>query len=467
MHKRLYAFLELHKVLFENQFGFRKGNSTSHALIQITEQIKESLENGKVGCGIFIDLRKAFDTVNHEILLKKMEHYGVRGSSLQWFRSYLSDRRQYVYFNGHSSETKVVTCGVPQGSVLGPLLFLLYINDLPNISDVFKFYLFADDTNLYYENENIKDLEFNINKELKKLSQWLSVNRLSLNLGKTNYVIFHHRNKPIVTVTTLLINRKAISEKNYVKYLGILIDSSLKWNYHINNISKRIARSLGVMYKIRPFVTPTILKTLYYSIVYPHLLYGIQVWGFAPKNQLNRLLVIQKKLVRMITYNDVRPTSSDPYNHSQPLFHQLGFLMVEHIFLLRLSTFIFECLNDASPPQFKSWFILNKDVHSYATRSTTVIPDKINITVPQPKTLDPDDAFNELNTEVSENEAAIDTLDTLFVRQARTTHCGLEAIKVYGPKKWNVIPRIIKSTKNPKIFSKTLKKHIISSYKVD
>ena len=158
MHKRLYQFLEDHEILFKNQFGFRKKNSTSHALIEITEKIKESIDTGKFGCGIFIDLKKAFDTVNHVILLQKLEHYGIRGSLLEWFESYLTDRKQYVFYNGVSSDTKLITCGVPQGSVLGPLLFLLYVNDMPNISDKLNFYLFADDTNIYYESDNLRDL---------------------------------------------------------------------------------------------------------------------------------------------------------------------------------------------------------------------------------------------------------------------------------------------------------------------
>ena len=149
MHKHLYAFLEYHNILFQNQFGFRRNNSTVYALAKITEIIKESIDKGKYGCGTFMDLHKAFDTVNHGILFKKLEHYGIRDNMIGWFQSYLNDRKQYVDINGKSSHLLDITCGVSQGSVLGPLLFLIYMNDLPNIGKILNFYLFADDTNIY------------------------------------------------------------------------------------------------------------------------------------------------------------------------------------------------------------------------------------------------------------------------------------------------------------------------------
>ena len=213
-----------HNILYQNQFGFRKNNSTVFALAQITEMIKESIDSRKIGCGIFVDLRKAFDTVNHEILLSKLEHYGIRDSILNWFQSYLFDCKQFVSFNGESSGLLINNCGVPQGSVLGPLVFLLYINDLPNISKVLNFYLFADDTNIYYESNSLSELERTVNKELRKLYLWLNVNRLSLNLDKTNFIIFHPFNKPSQQNVTIKINKKALVEKECIKYLGILID---------------------------------------------------------------------------------------------------------------------------------------------------------------------------------------------------------------------------------------------------
>ncbi len=213
MHKKVYDFLDEHDILFINQFGFRKKSSTILALLDITERIRESLDNGKYGCGVFIDLKKAFDTVNHEILLLKLEHYGIRDNILNWFQSYLHGRKQYVFYNGVSSDILDISCGVPQGSVLGPLLFLLYINDLPNISSKLQFFLFADDTNLYYESDDLVELEKTMNSELKKLSLWLNVNRLALNVGKTNFIIFRGFRKPSNYSVTLIINRKAIEQK--------------------------------------------------------------------------------------------------------------------------------------------------------------------------------------------------------------------------------------------------------------
>ena len=239
VHKRLYNFLLEHNILYQSQFGFRKNNTTVYALAQITGMIKVSIDNGKFGCGIFVDLRKAFDTVNHEILLSKLEHYGIRDSMLNWFRSYLTDCKQFVTINGNSSELLNNNCGVPQGSVLGPLLFLLYINDLPNISRVLNFYLFADDTNIYYESKSLIDLERTINKELRKLYIWLNINRLSLNIDKTNFVIFHPFNKPSKHNVTIKINNKAINEKESIKYLGVIVDSKLETTYYQFNKKDR------------------------------------------------------------------------------------------------------------------------------------------------------------------------------------------------------------------------------------
>ena len=211
---------------------------TLHCPVTVSWSIEQHLiDSGLYGCGIFIDLRKAFNTVNHDILLMKLQHYGIRNNMFSWYKSYLTDRKQFVSFNGQNSETLETNCGVPQGSVLGPLLFLLYINDLPNISKALNFYLFADDTNMYYESKSLIDMEKTINKELSKLYLWLNVNRLSLNLDKTHFIIFHPYNKPLKKQITIKINKKAIKEQCFIKYVGVLIDSKLSWKHHVSKIS--------------------------------------------------------------------------------------------------------------------------------------------------------------------------------------------------------------------------------------
>ena len=204
------------------------------------------MENKNYGCGIFIDLSKAFDTVNHNILIQKLEHYGLRDTNLNWFISYLKDRSQYVFCNNISSKTKNINCGVPQGSVVGPLLFILYINDLPNISNELSFHLFVDDTNIFFKANNLDTLQTTVNREMSKLVNWLNSNRLPLNVSKTNFVIISAKNIPLKPVT-IIINRQAIQQKDYVKYLGVLIDSKLSFKQHITVIS----RAIGLLCKLR------------------------------------------------------------------------------------------------------------------------------------------------------------------------------------------------------------------------
>lgn len=446
MHKRLYGFLEDHKILYENQFGFRKNNSTAHSLMEITEKIKESIDNGNYGCGIFIDLKKAFDTVNHKILLMKLEHYGVRGSYLQWFESYLTNRKQFVYYNGVSSETKTITCGVPQGSVLGPLLFLLYINDLPNISDKLRFFLFADDTNIYYESKDLVELENTINIELKKLCLWLNLNRLALNVGKTNFVIFR-ANKPLYHNVTLIMNRKALEQKSHIKYLGVLMDEHLTWNPQIANVSKKISRGVGILSKLKHCMGIELLKTIYYCLVYSHLSYGVQAWGSASLNDLDKILILQKKAVRIITgnqYFQIYGEPAVPLPASEPLFKTLKILKFNDIYKLNIAKFIYSTLSEESPSIFSDWFTLTNTVHTHATTSTTTI-----------------------NREQYFDAGTVEQTKTLFTKRAKLAKYGARMIRVSGPIIWNSIPHNIQESSSLPTFKIHLKNHILEHYAVN
>ena len=171
----------------------------------MTETIKKTIDNGHFGCGIFIDLKKAFDTMNHSVLLKKLDHYGMKDIALQWFDSYLANRQRYVSINGYTSDKLVITHGVPQGSVLDPLLFLIFIYDLPSVSKCLTFYLFADDANIYFESLELSKIEKVVNRERRKVRKWLEANRLALNVDKTNFVIFHSQQRKLTDHTVLKV----------------------------------------------------------------------------------------------------------------------------------------------------------------------------------------------------------------------------------------------------------------------
>ena len=192
IYNKLFDYLVHCGTLFESQFGFRKGHNTTHATLDFVKAVEDALEKGKFAVGVFVDLSKAFDTINHDILLTKLDHYGIRGKALDWIKSYLNGRKQYVELNGYTSHTLPLPTGVPQGSILGPLLFLIYINDLPSASKL-KTVLFADDSNLLIRSKNLSDLINNLNEDLENINDFFKANKLKLNATKTKLVCFRKK----------------------------------------------------------------------------------------------------------------------------------------------------------------------------------------------------------------------------------------------------------------------------------
>ena len=338
MHVRLYTFLESHNILYHRQYGFRPGYSTNSALFDVTNNILNNMEKSQFTLGVFLDLSKAFDTVNHNILLNKLYHYGIRGTALNWFKDYLSRRHQFVLFNSTSSTSRPISSGVPQGSILGPLLFLLYINDLPNVSKILSFVIYADDTNIFLNHVNIDSATNIMNCELVKLAHWFAANKLSLNINKTKFIVFHHINKPFLSSMHsnihIHINGTPIEQVHNIKFLGVFLDPNLKWKFHINYVSKKVAKSVGILTRIRHLIDTKTALTIYYSLIHSYLNYCISIWGSNYITNLSPINILQKRAIRVIS-------QVPRLTHTKPLFLLHGILNIQKLVISQVAVAIF------------------------------------------------------------------------------------------------------------------------------
>ena len=285
----------------------------------MVDQILESFEYNKYTLGVFIDLSKAVDIVNHSKLLKKLELYGVTDQNHSWFKNYLSNRKQFIQINNEeNTEVETITCGVPQGSILGPLLFLLHVNDLKNPSNLLDPIMYADDTNLFPTHKDISYLFKTTSLQLERINQWFISNKLSLNASKTKYSFFHKPSKrgdvPLL-LPKLNINNSEIEQSECLKFLGVLLDENLCWKEHIKYIESKIAKNIGLLYKAKPFIDKHSLLSLYHSYIHYYINYRIIAWGGTTRANLKRIYNQQKHAIRTVF-------SKDRLSHTRELFMQ-------------------------------------------------------------------------------------------------------------------------------------------------
>jgi hypothetical protein len=290
MYNRLIKFVDHFNIIQSNQFGFRKNYSTSLAINSFVNLFHEAIEKDHYMISLFIDLSRAFDTISHEILFNKLYVYGIRGLALDWIKNYLPNRNQFVIYNNMKSSFRNILMGVPQGSILGPLIFILYINDLPNVSSKLSFIQFADDTSIFITGKNLNEMSKLMTDQMKQVTDWLKINMLTLNISKTNYMIMCSRGKKVDDFEcNMEIDGKLIECKAQCKFLGLIVDDKLTWKYHIDYICNKVSKLIGILFRARKMLSTSSLTTLYNSLVKPYFTYCINTWGNTFKTHLQRI----------------------------------------------------------------------------------------------------------------------------------------------------------------------------------
>ena len=414
-NKRLMSFIENHHVLTDRQYGFRSNHSTLLALTEFVEKVTSAIDKQESTIGVFIDLKKAFDTVDHKILLSKLQCYGIRGLALDWITSYLANRGQYVCYNNSNSELNNIKCGVPQGSILGPVLFILYINDMCEVSKLLNIILFADDTSIFYSTRNIVDITCTVNNELEKLDIWFRVNKLSLNVNKTNVIMFTNK-KQLRPTVNIVLNGKNIEQVSHTKFLGVIIDENLTWREQIKTVETKVSKSIGVLYKTKDVLDIQALRTLYQSLVEPYMSYCCEIWGNTYPSRVRKLSLLQKKAIRIIY-------SQDYHGHTSVFFHCSRILKLQDLITHRTMVMLYKANNLCLEGRVQAFFEPTAAVHKYDTRQSKLF----------------------------------------YVKKANTTH-RLLSITVRGIHVWNGLESNIKQLPSIQQFKKSLKSTLLSSY---
>ena len=367
IHSRLIGFIEKNNILFSKQYGFRKYHSTIDALIATHDHIIHKLNEKMKVLGIFIDLKKAFDSIDNEILIRKLPYYGIVGPFRNLIKAYLSNRRIYTEIQGTISEIKPIHFGVPQGSVLGPLLYLIYINDIKSLSEQMDLRLFADDTTVFSSEKSPENLERKTNEALKTLHNWLICNKLTLNLKKTHYLYFSKR-QILSPDLNLYIGGHKLNRETQTKYLGLIIQDDLKWNSHINIVIKKLNRFIPMLYNTRKFLNKEQQLTIFKALIFPIFNYGIELYGNSTNYMLHQLQNVQNKILKIIYMKPLRTSTLSIHNESK-------ILLVKDNYTIRLLLLIHKLSYDKTdvPKELRNCIETNSEIHSYPTRSQTNI----------------------------------------------------------------------------------------------
>ena len=382
-----------------------KHKSTADATLKLVENLYQSLNSKIIPINIFVDFSKAFDTLNHSILIQKLFTYGIRGQALNLITNYFINRKQYVSFNNVCSTLRDITIGIPQGSVLGPLLFIIYVNDLLNMSNQYLSILFADDTVLSFKGKDMLHLVNICNYELEKFKTWTIANRLTVNKSKTVYNVVSNIDLDLNNVH-IYFDLELLNHAPTVRYLGVFLDESLKFKDHIEYVVGKISKAVGILYKLKSSLPNFALKALYYSLVHPYMNYCNLIWGGTFPTHLYPLIILQKRIMRIIF--------NRPYlEHTKPLFLEARILQIGDLYKYNLSKFMY----------------LNQDNPIYQNRNV-YISRQSNLLVPQ------------------------------FQRLSTTQH----SINFQGPHLWNQIPDPVKNSDTLAAFMIQSKNHLLNGY---
>ena len=362
--EQLMVHMESNKLFYKNQFGFRKFNNSTHALLDSTDKIYMTQSKKKIVVGIFIDLKKAFDCVDHSILLRKLTYYGINNVTHTFFVNYLKNRSQYIIVNGCQSDTKKVTSGVPQGSILGPILYLIAVNDIQKLgNDFIALNLFADDTNVLISGNSMEELQTRCTIFLDKLYDWFSSNKLTINIEKTKFVLFERKltNLPL----SLQINNIMIEKVNSVKYLGIYLQNNLKNNLTITNLANKLKRFIHIFKHLRNYLPLNKLLMLFKSLIQSNILYGLEIYANSPKSGIKHLQLVQNAILKKL-YG-----KSTIFN-TNILHFDLKILKIEDLYKTRMCLLLFDSKNLSSNNVYLENLsnAINLPNHRYKTRNT-------------------------------------------------------------------------------------------------